>query len=1329
MSIFYDRYDLLIERLAHRVNVKVEKSHDYMELLEITSSVKFFDKTVFTKRERDTWKRELLVSSIFESFNVFKIDQIHFYTRWLVVEEKFQYHESCHILKLILRSDFDSFVQIMELISMMPELTFDEITHILSVYGPELFEAFKHDWCIKKINKYVSKKAVYSTNYLSKLVDKLCSCFDVTCISKMFSCIKLVDNLRAIENLIDFCSHENIDLKDMVFENVELDELTCLIKIKHLCKCVKSQPESELEEIRFLKIVKRINSDGWSFVQLRELVTSFDLPRPFNRFQNLLHILSTIQNYNLSSSTHFEKCLQILIDANSFTDIIKQLNSLAIESHFQRQEKIKDLNEILDELKTTNISNHTLVDFIDTDSLDIMKMFIEEAAKSDWKEKDIKMWAKEIQEHKKEFSDYEAIAVILRANFIVTRYTLTDIQKLCSLIALRSGDNLKGKLLEVATGEGKSTIICILAIIHCLRGRQVDVITTSPVLAARDATQKGKIYQMFGLTCSENSDKTVYLKGAKDCYKVDVVYGEMSQFQFDVLRDNYSKLGTLGGRKCTTAIVDEVDSMLIDDSSKISRLSSTVPGMDHFHTIYVFIWQHLTSIKQKLIIMNTKWYFVNGKLGFEDGRFTLEFANENGDIDKIPDLENYFLTETDISRAGEVVCLCDTNCLCDDIDSFLRKNLKNYLDSQLRENKIYIPGNFADFLERQKSKWITNAIEALNYQENVHYVVRDGEIKPVDYYSTGIVQSSTNWSNGLHQFIQLKHNLKMTCETLTTNFLSNIGFISKYERVCGLTGTLGSETARDMLQSVYKVELVNMPQRRKTQYRELEPIVAECETNWLKEITLNVMLEIQKERGVWVICETIEQANRISEMLKHKLLSSAVKLYTMNDLNQEKHVENILPGEVIIATNLAGRGTDIQTDEIEVSGGLHVILTFMPNNQRVEDQAFGRTSRQGKRGTGMMILNAQSLLDYTNTTSKEAMKIERDAMESAQLKEFKDNELKLIQIKDKLFDRFCSFLNDEICLTIKKEHDSSARQMKNRFSELLPTPYESNMLAAVEEQWAAFLNKLDDGRVKCENAEIECIALLDQLRNDFEHNVLVKNPYYYICIANDILVNEWTVTDSSKAKRALDYFQQAIKLKQKQTSQKAHQVTGHSMKLGSADVKSSECRKKASEPNGETMYGIGAAHLGVAWCLILLKEDNYKEKALASLRTALKCLSNEMSVLNATQLILEQTQVEFVNSDLYKQLNVKATLLGSYMNGIDACTSAVKLSKRMMDVVAVKKFNAGKGLLETIHHFNEQERNEENSTQFKSKDVKLSSNETYSLRFHDLTTKGRFRYH
>ena len=202
------------------------------------------------------------------------------------------------------------------------------------------------------------------------------------------------------------------------------------------------------------------------------------------------------------------------------------------------------------------------------------------------------------------------------------------------------------------------------------------------------------------------------------------------------------------------------------------------------------------------------------------------------------------------------------------------------------------------------------------------------------------------------------------------------------------------------------MDLINVPQRRQKQYLELEPIVASNEAEWLNEIKSASILEVQKNRGVLIICETIEHAIMINKSLKVKLRPNSIKLYTMNNMDQEKNIEKILPGEIIIATNLAGRGTDIHTSEIEETGGLHVIITFMPNNQRVEDQAFGRTARQGKRGTGIMIMNRQSLRGGYTQMTKEVKK-QRDTIESSFLNNFERKELELIRFVSKIDCSIC----------------------------------------------------------------------------------------------------------------------------------------------------------------------------------------------------------------------------------------------------------------------------------------------------------------------------------
>ena len=731
---------------------------------------------------------------------------------------------------------------------------------------------------------------------------RLTSNFMTDFILTLLHSLSQIDNLKAFDDFLTFCLNKQIDSKVLMPEDstkYELQDLRYWLESRLICFEAEIPFGSAMDVKHFSKLIRDLRDVKWTFDQLQKLVSSFKLATKDISHLHLSQFLNTVLIYNLPP-TAFEDILTVLKESKTFREIMQKVNNLAISLQFG--EKVKDLNELVDELKTSNPELNYLME-LDLEKIEekILKRHYKNKTNkiSNWSQEEIKQWAKNAKKAK-EFDNEEAIAVLFQANHLVFRHRLTFTQILCCLIALKKG-KMTNKLLQVATGEGKSTIICILAIIHALRGNKVDVITSSPVLAERDAKHKTELYQMFGLNCTDNGDKTVYIKGKKDCYQADVVYGEMSQFQFDYLRDKYSNLGTLGDRKFMIAIIDEVDSMLIDDSSKIARLSSTMAGMDHFQTIYVFIWQYLMSIKERFILLNNQMYFINGKIGFENDKITLQVICDDGyTIGHIPDLTEYVksVKHNDSPYVQTV----------NDIEDFLRKQLETYLDYQIENKKIYIPSNFDDFVRNQKSKWVENAVEALNYHENIHYVIQDGEVRPVDFFSTGLVQSSTSWSNGLHQFLQLKHNLKMTSETRTTNFLSNIGFITKYPELYGLSGTLGSKAARNVLKEVYKVELIDIPRKEEKQYLELKPIIAHDQSTWFNEIISHVILEVQKNRGILVICETIAYANRICDLLRQRLGVSSVKLYSMNNMNQERNVEKVLQGQVVVATNLAGRG-------------------------------------------------------------------------------------------------------------------------------------------------------------------------------------------------------------------------------------------------------------------------------------------------------------------------------------------------------------------------------------------------------------------------------------
>ena len=482
------------------------------------------------------------------------------------------------------------------------------------------------------------------------------------------------------------------------YQNLNINQLKSLLEITYLCKKIKSNSEKGNYRGDLISNFNALMKKKWTFDQLDQLVDSFNSSHSNQQIKNFVNILKLLNQYNLSSS-QAKKCNQVIQESNDFINLLMGLNKLVIENNFQLKGKVKNSTELLTELEEINANNPTLVNYIRNElpnelaeiKREDLKLSIEysDLPIAQWGIRQINHWSAKVKSSIQSFSNVEAIAVIKQANFLFTGYHLTDTQILCSLIALQSESNIRGKLLQVATGEGKSTIVCILAIIHALKNKQVHVITSSPVLAERDSNEKKKLFKMFELNCADNNDKTVYLHGRKDCYKAHVVYGEVSQFQFDSLRHHYSMLGTLGENKCEIAIVDEVDSMLIDDSSKIARLSSTAAGMDYFQLVYVYLWQKLLTIKERFIMFNNTMYMIYGKVGFENGKIILEYCDDNNNLIKIPDLESHVSKNNDISDIGEVIN--------GDLDEYLKKSLDDYLTKLAEEKKIEIPKNYQQF--------------------------------------------------------------------------------------------------------------------------------------------------------------------------------------------------------------------------------------------------------------------------------------------------------------------------------------------------------------------------------------------------------------------------------------------------------------------------------------------------------------------------------------------------------------------------------------------------------------------------------------------------------
>ncbi len=277
-----------------------------------------------------------------------------------------------------------------------------------------------------------------------------------------------------------------------------------------------------------------------------------------------------------------------------------------------------------------------------------------------------------------------------------------------------------------------------------------------------------------------------------------------------------------------------------------------------------------------------------------------------------------------------------------------------------------------EFTLKRIQDWIESVRAADDHQLNRDYIIDKGKVKIVDYRNTGQVDSgNSQWSKGVHSFVEVKHDLEITPEDATSGQIGHAEFFNLYPELYGLTGTLGTEDDRVELFDTYGITMHDSPPYRASCKKPDPHIVCDDKEAQLAAIEKDVADKVAAGRPVLLICETIKDSMELFERLKNK--SKHVQLYNGA---QKEPAELLLslagnPGTVTIATNTAGRGADISiTEESEKNGGLHVIVSFPTINKRVETQAFGRTGRQGKPGTYHYILDRKNLSRYVNFWEK-----------------------------------------------------------------------------------------------------------------------------------------------------------------------------------------------------------------------------------------------------------------------------------------------------------------------------------------------------------------------
>lgn len=540
----------------------------------------------------------------------------------------------------------------------------------------------------------------------------------------------------------------------------------------------------------------------------------------------------------------------------------------------------------------------------------------------------------------------EAFAVVREAGKRVLKMRHFDVQ-LIGGMALHNG-----KIGEMRTGEGKTLMATLPVYLNALTGKGVHVVTVNDYLARRDAEWMGRLYNFLGLTVGVNLPQ-MSREEKQAAYGADVTYGTNNEYGFDYLRDNMvGSTGERVQRGLSYAIVDEVDSILIDEA----RTPLIISGQAEDHTeLYVRINAVVPQLKKQI-----------GEADIRTG----EGVIEPGDFTVDEKTHQVFLTEQGHERAEEV--LSAAGLLAEGASLYDPANitLMHHVYAALRAHHLY--------------------------NRDQHYVVQEGEVVIVDEF-TGRLMTGRRWSDGLHQAVEAKERVQIQSENQTLASITFQNYFRMYGKLSGMTGTADTEAYE--FQEIYGLETVIVPPNRPTVRRDELDLIYKTNKEKFDAVTADIRDCHERGQPVLVGTTSIENSELISRLLDTAKLPHQV-------LNAKQHAMEAgivaqagRPGVITIATNMAGRGTDIvlggnvekqaqmieedasisdadkarrietlhaewQTlhEQVKAQGGLRIIATERHESRRIDNQLRGRSGRQGDPGSSRFYLSLEDPL-------------------------------------------------------------------------------------------------------------------------------------------------------------------------------------------------------------------------------------------------------------------------------------------------------------------------------------------------------------------------------
>ena len=562
----------------------------------------------------------------------------------------------------------------------------------------------------------------------------------------------------------------------------------------------------------------------------------------------------------------------------------------------------------------------------------------------------------------------------------------------------------QGKIAEMATGEGKTLVATLPAYLNALAGRGVHVVTVNDYLAKRDSEWNAPLFQFHGLSVSCIDNYEPNSQARAQAYKCDIIYGTNNEFGFDYLRDNMARdPEELVQGKHHFAMVDEVDSVLVDDARTPLIISGPIPrGDEHeFYELKPRI-QRLVDAQKKLI----GDYLVKAKKALKEGnekdgglplfrtyrglpkhKPLIKFLSEEGIRTTLQKTENFYLQDNQkmMPEADEPLyfTIDEKNNSIDltekgidlitgsgeDAKFFILPDIGEEI-AKLENDESHSEGEKLKIKEELIKDYNIKAqrIHSVNqllrayclYDKDTEYIVVDSKVKIVDE-QTGRVMEGRRYSDGLHQAIEAKENVKVEDATQTYATVTLQNYFRMYHKLAGMTGT--AETEAGEFWDIYKLDVVVIPTNKPIVRKDLEDKVYKTMREKFNAVADEIVELTEAQRPVLVGTTSVE----ISELLSKMLNMRKIKHQVLNAKQHAREADIVAeagkPGTVTIATNMAGRGTDIKlTPESKSAGGLAIIGTERHESRRVDRQLRGRSGRQGAVGSSQFFVSLEDNL-------------------------------------------------------------------------------------------------------------------------------------------------------------------------------------------------------------------------------------------------------------------------------------------------------------------------------------------------------------------------------